>query len=117
MRLATPAQRGVRAEGQTLLRVRPCCPQLRSVASVHGAREQTRKLKREARLRKGCGTPASSSSKVCMPSSTQLFKRLAVVFALLLVKLTLLLRRGILVLLVLRDEVVHVALRFRELHL
>merc|ERR1719226_384366 len=38
-------------------------------------------------------------------------------FSLLLVELTFLLGRGVLVLLVLRDEVVHVALRLRELHL
>merc|ERR1712124_233852 len=43
--------------------------------------------------------------------------RLHVVFALLLVELALLLSRRILVLLVLGDEVIHVALRFSELHL
>merc|ERR1719396_29925 len=45
------------------------------------------------------------------------FCALLVVLALLLVELALLLRRGILVLLVLRDQVVHVRLRLRELHL
>merc|ERR1719375_2753929 len=43
--------------------------------------------------------------------------RLHVVFALLLVELALLLSRRILVLLVLGDKVIHVALRFSELHL
>merc|ERR1711939_1147901 len=42
---------------------------------------------------------------------------LHVVLALLLVEFALFLRRGVLVLLVLRHQVVHVALRFRELHL
>merc|ERR1712093_616409 len=42
---------------------------------------------------------------------------LHVVLTLLLVELALLLRRGVLVLLVLGHQIVHVALRFRELHL
>merc|ERR1719482_1446654 len=43
--------------------------------------------------------------------------RLHVVLTFLLVELTLFLSRGVLVLLVLRHQIVHVALRFRELHL
>merc|ERR1711904_165524 len=50
-------------------------------------------------------------------SSRSASVRLHVVLALLLVELTFLLRSGVLVLLVLRHQIVHVALSFRELHL
>merc|ERR1712051_500432 len=55
---------------------------------------------------------------ISSPDGSYIFAiSLHVVLALLLVKLTLLLGGGVLVLLVLGDEVVHVALGLRELHL
>merc|ERR1712217_768860 len=58
-----------------------------------------------------------ASSHSLVPSQAGPSKWLLIILTLLLVELTLLLRGGILVLLVLRDQVVHVRLRLRELHL
>merc|ERR1712185_359243 len=63
-----------------------------------------------------------SQARVSYDESTYLVRkpgrlRLHVVLTLLLVEFALLFRRGVLVLLVLGDQVVHVALSLRELHL
>merc|ERR1712118_418163 len=63
-----------------------------------------------------CKAEEKSGEEMC-DSREEGCLRLHVVLTLLLVELTLFLGRGVLVLLVLRHQVVHVALRLRELHL
>merc|ERR1712093_738254 len=63
-----------------------------------------------------CKAVEKSGEEVC--DSGEVWRlRLHVVLTLLLVELTLFLGRGVLVLLVLRHQIVHVALRLREFHL
>merc|ERR1712190_154630 len=63
------------------------------------------------------GMPPLRKPPLTLHGNESVRSRLHVIFALLLVKLTLLLRGCILVLLVLRDKIVHIALSLSELHL
>merc|ERR1711953_1607288 len=67
-----------------------------------------------------CGIRTASETRLCRPSFSKVMRRgsrLHVILALLLVEFALLFCGCVLILLILRDEVVHVALGLRELHL
>merc|ERR1712099_70398 len=67
-----------------------------------------------------CGFPTASAKELCRPSRSGVMQggsRLHVILALFLVEFALLFCGCVLILLILRDKVVHVALGLRELHL